>query len=276
MQSVRAFALRYGLPAVFAFLFLGWLGVGDGSWRLVAAPGGPLGGVPAPAGGGSEGDAMEDVVFVDVFPDGQPAGKWEPFPHFNLDNLRGARDPSAPSGGGIGVLSNDNAGGFAALSYAATPPLAEFRLETWLRVQVTQAERGPLNGVAFLVDPQQASYYRIASDFSGREPSLSLAYVGRDTNNFPQYLMRWRGSQLPGGVPRESGWHRLAVEVREGRAEIWWDGEQLPGGPFLVDRIAAGQVGVYATFTGGRGRAETMVDDFRLRGRPAAAGGSEV
>lgn len=65
-------------------------------------------------------------------------------------------------------------------------------------------------------------------------------------------------------APAQTGWHRVAIAVADGRAEIWWDGQKLPGGPFVVDRVLAGQVGVYATFTGGRGRAETMVDGFAV------------
>lgn len=40
---------------------------------------------------------------------------------FFLDNLKAVKDKSAPDGdGGVGVLRNSNAGGFAALSYAVT------------------------------------------------------------------------------------------------------------------------------------------------------------
>jgi hypothetical protein len=210
--------------------------------------------------------AEPGVVFADTFPGGGPELRWRAFPFFNGDNLEGAPDPAAPDGDdGIGVLTNDRVGGFAALAFVDAPPVADYRLETWLRAQVVEGERRPLNGVVFGVDPEGGRYYRVAADFSGANPLLSLAYVGQDTNNFPVYLMRWRADDLPGGLPRETAWHRLAIEVVDGQAEVYWDGEKLAGGPFAVDRVREGQVGVYATTTGGLGRAETAVDGFVLR-----------
>jgi hypothetical protein len=210
--------------------------------------------------------AEPDVVFADTFPGGRPELRWRAFPFFNGDNLEGAPDPAAPDGDdGVGVLTNDRVGGFAALAYVDAPPVADYRLETWLRAQVIEGERRPLNGIVFGVDPEGGRYYRVAADFSGENPLLSLAYVGKDTNNFPVYLVRWRAEDLPGGAPRETGWHRLAIEVVDGRGEVYWEGEKLPGGPFEVDRVREGQVGVYATTTGGLGQAETAVDGFVVR-----------
>ena len=67
--------------------------------------------------------------------------------------MRGTIDDTSPEGEpGVGVLDNKNAGGFAALSYASTNSLSDFYLETWIYAQVTRGEKGPLNGIAFLID----------------------------------------------------------------------------------------------------------------------------
>jgi hypothetical protein len=93
---------------------------------------------------------MTDVITIrDSFTGGKPELAWRPYPYFNKDTLKGAIDRSSPEGEpGVGVLDNRNAGGFAALSYADTPPLAGFHLETWLHVQVSAEEKGALNGIA--------------------------------------------------------------------------------------------------------------------------------
>lgn len=115
-----------------------------------------------------------------------------PIPIFNQDNLRCTIDEISPEGElGMGVLDNKNAGGFAALSYASTNSLSDFYLEAWIHAQVTRGEKGPLNGIAFRIDTVSGNFYRLATQFMGAEPALSLAYVGRETN--PQYLKRWRG-----------------------------------------------------------------------------------
>ena len=205
------------------------------------------------------------AIIQDSFTGGKPELAWHPYPYFNHDNLKGEIDPSSPEGEpGVGVLDNGNAGGFAALSYADTRPLEDFYLETWLHVQVTEEEKGSLNGIAFRVDPVRDKYYRFATHFAA-EPSLSLAYVGKDTRHFPVIVAEWKAAALPGGPPKRSGWHRVLIEVKNDAAEISWDSIRLPGGPFRLDRIGSGYVGVYATYTGGRGIAATKIDGLRVR-----------
>ncbi|MGH7929896.1 MAG: hypothetical protein ACREQV_19105 [Candidatus Binatia bacterium] len=206
------------------------------------------------------------AMIQDSFTGGTPEIAWRPYPYFNHDNLKGEIDPSSPEGEpGVGVLDNGNAGGFAALSYADTRPLEDFHLEMWLHVQLTEEEKGSLNGIAFRVDPVRDKYYRFAAHFTA-EPSLSLAYVGKDTRHFPVVVAEWKAAALPGGAPKRSGWHRVMIDVENDAAEIFWDSMRLPGGPFRLDRIGSGYIGVYATYTGGRGIAETKIDGLRVRG----------
>jgi hypothetical protein len=204
-------------------------------------------------------------IFIrDSFTRGRPELGWAPYPYFNHDNLRGELDPSSPTGEpGIGVLDNKNVGGFAALSYAKTEPFADFHLETWIFVQVVQEEKGPLNGIAFRVDPGEDKFYRLAAHLTA-DPSLTLGYVGKDSQHFPVYLAQWKAATLPGGAPKQSGWHRLVIDVKNDQAEIFWDGSKLSGGPFQLDRSGSGYVGVYATTTGGLGIAETKIAGFQV------------
>jgi hypothetical protein len=204
-------------------------------------------------------------IIRDSFTGGIPDLTWRPYPHFNRDNLKGEIDPSSPEGEpGVGVLDNGREGGFAALSYADTPSLEDFRLEVWVYVQVTREPKGALNGIAFRIDPAADKYYRFASHFTA-EPELSLAYVGKDTNHFPVIVAEWKAAALPDGAPKQSGWHRVVIDVNNNMAEISWDSNRLPGGPFRLDRIRSGYIGVYATYTGGRGFAETKIDGLLIR-----------
>ena len=223
---------------------------------------------PGPPSGSSMqtgGDSEAAYVFRDDFQNGKPQLDWRPFPGFNQDNVKGSRDSTSPAEDkGVGVLTNANAGGFAALSYVDREVPRDFVVETWLYTTVASDQKGALNGVAFRVDPAGERFYRVAALFAA-DPSLSLAYVGRDTQNYPVSIRVWHADEIPGGVPTESGWHRLRIDVVGDRAEIFWDGAKLPGGPFTIDRVDSGYVGVYATYTGGLGRAETRVDDFAVR-----------
>ena len=211
--------------------------------------------------------AAENLTFQDHFPDGKPELRWAPFPYFNLDNLEGAKDFKAPDGdNGIGILKNANAGGFASLSYAVTTQMDNFYLESMVFCPVTEGTKGPLSGIAFLIDPIKGSFYRLVSDFNTNDPTLNLAYVGIDTKNFPVYLKYWDSKEIPGGIPKESGWHKMALKVKDGMiTNVYWDEKELNGGPFQVDKIPKGFVGVYTNFVGGLGESTTKVDSFILR-----------
>jgi hypothetical protein len=207
-----------------------------------------------------------NLLFMDAFANGKPQLRWAPYPYFNLDNLQGLKTSAAPDAdNGIGVLRNGNAGGFASLSYAVTRQVAVFHLESMVYCPVTEGAKGPLTGIAFLIDPIGCRFYRFVSDFNNNAPTLNIAYVGQDTRNFPVYLKFWDATEIPGGVPGESGWHKMAVSVKDGILTAYWDGRELNGGPFFVDRIARGFMGVYTNYVGGLGEAATKVDSFILK-----------
>jgi hypothetical protein len=207
-----------------------------------------------------------NLLIRDAFTKGEPQQRWAPYPYFNLDTLQGVKTSAAPDGdNGIGILTNANTGGFASLSYAVTRQVADFHLESMVYCTVTKGGKGPLTGIAFLVDPIRGRFYRLVSNFNTKDPTLNLAYVGRDTRNFPVYLKIWDARQLFNGTPEESGWHKMAVRVEEGMATIYWDGRQLEGGPFVVDRISTGFAGIYTNYVGGFGEAATKVDAFSLK-----------
>lgn len=205
-------------------------------------------------------------IYKDSFPNGNPELRWSFFPYFNLDNIDGARDTKAPDGdNGIGILKNTNAGGFASLSYAVTRQMENFYLEAMIYCAVTVGSKGPLAGIAFLIDPIKGSFYRVVCDFKTNDPTINLAYVGLDTRNFPIYLKFWGPKDIPGGIPKESGWHRIAVRVKNEKVSVFWNGKELIGGPFDVDKIKKGFAGVYANYVGGLGEATTKVDNFILK-----------
>ena len=175
-----------------------------------------------------------EPLIRDSFITGTPELQWLPYPHFNQDTLRGTIDNTSPEGEpGVGLLDNKNAGGFAALSYPKTAPLSDFYLEAWIYAQVTHGEKGPLNGIAFRIDTVAGNFYRLAT-------------------------------QIPGGAPQSSGWQKIAIAVQGNKAEVSWNDAKLPDGPFPIDRVQSGFIGVYANFVGGLGHAETKIDALRV------------
>ncbi len=208
----------------------------------------------------------QDIVIKENFPDGKPELRWSFYPYFNLDNLEGVRDSKAPDGdNGIGILRNSNAKGFASLSYAVTRQMENFYFEALIFCPVTEGRKGPLSGIAFLIDPIIGNFYRLVCDFKKDDPTINLAYVGLDTRNYPVYIKFWSSKDLTDGIPKESGWHKMAVRVKAGVATVYWDNIELKGGPLIVDKIKRGFIGIYTNFVGGLGEATTKVDSILLK-----------
>jgi len=188
------------------------------------------------------------------------------FPFFNQDNLRAVKVDDAPdTDGGVGALTNQNVGGFASLSYAVTPPLKNFSLSALVYCPITDSDKAPLAGIAFLIDPVEGNFYRVVCDFKTKDPTINLAYVGRQTLNYPVFLMFWGPKEIPGGVPQKPGWHKMEVRVKEGKTAVYWNDKRLAGGPFDTGHIERGYVGVYTNFVGGLGDAAAIVDAFTLK-----------
>ncbi|MBI2954335.1 MAG: hypothetical protein HYY30_08480 [Chloroflexi bacterium] len=207
----------------------------------------------------------DTILFEEHFADGELALNWQTFPFFSPDLIRPVSRFDAPDGDGwVGLVTNETFGGFASLSYAGEETLADHFVEAWVYTEVPPDQQAPIHGIAVRVDPKGNRFYRLAAQF-GAEPRISLAYVGRDINNFPDYLRTWSAAEIPGGAPSSSGWHRMGLRVEGDSFWAFWDDQELPGGAITDGRIENGYFGVYDNFVGGQQVAQTLVDAITVR-----------
>lgn len=207
----------------------------------------------------------QEIIYFEEFTKGGTKLPWVSFPYYFLDNLEVEEDSSSPGRDSyVGVLRNKNVGGFAALSYVLTDPIKEFHLETYIFCHISHSPKGPLCGIAFLIDPVEGNFFRIVCDFNSRDPSINLAFVGERTRHFPAYLKFWRPNSIPGGIPKNSSWNKIAIQVKNGRAKFFWNGLELEGEVDLKVK-EGGYIGVYANYTGGLGSAQTKIDSFIIK-----------
>lgn len=204
-------------------------------------------------------------IFRDSFSDGVPQLNWEAFPGFSPDEMQAiSRDDTPENDGWVGRVTNQIFGGFASLSYAGHSELSDYLIEAWIYVTVTPNEQGSLHGLAVRVDPEEQRFYRFASQF-GSERKLTIAYVGRDTNNFPIFIKEWNESDIPGGAPKRSGWHKMKIRVAGNDFWAYWDDRELPDCPVSDNRISKGYFGVYTNYTGGTNVTQTLVDEVVVK-----------
>jgi hypothetical protein len=224
-------------------------------------------------------NAEDAVLFTEGFSGSSLNLNWLPFPGFNDDTLLPVLDPTTPQGDlWAGRQTNTQLGGFAAMSYAGMANMADYTIEAWVYTIVVPVEKPPLNGLAVRVDPENQQFYRLASHF-GADGRLTFAYVGSESNNFPIFLGTWKQEDIPGGLPAESGWHKMAIKCSGNQFWMYWDDQELPGCPIKDERIGSGFFGVYANYVGAKGIIETRVDAIKVRAEsgpeePAKASGN--
>lgn len=204
------------------------------------------------------------------FVSGKMSLLWNTFPTFSPDLIKPLNQPNDPNNDlWVGFVTNKALGGFASLSYAGNNALADYTMEAWVFVAVDKKSQGSIHGIAVRVDPEGLRFYRLAAQF-GEESRITLAYVGADESNFPVYLRTWREDEIPGGIPKESGWHLMKLRVEGNQMWSFWDSQDLPGGPVSDDRIKMGYFGVYTNYTGAEKVVRTYVDDIQVHVKKAA------
>ena len=206
------------------------------------------------------------VLYEEHFSGGQPQLNWQAF--FGLDDTMAVlQDNSTPEGDGwVGSVA-----GFAALAYAGTPTLTDYSVEAWVYTVVDPTTNlGPYNGLALRARPLTFEYYYFAAEFD-QDQRLRLYYVMLPDSGMPviRSLRVWSASEIPGGVPTESGWHRMRVKAVGDSLWAYFDGQELPGCPVVDDdptALTSGYFGVYAYVF--NGTAETRVDGIVVREEP--------
>ncbi len=208
------------------------------------------------------------VLYEEHFTGGQTQLDWHAF--FGLDDTMAViQDNSTPEGDGwVGQVT-----GFAAMAYAGSPTLTDYSVEAWVYTVVDPTTNlGPYNGLTIRARPLTFEYYYFAAEFD-QDQRLRLYYAMIPDSGMPvlRNLRVWTASEIPGGVPTQSSWHKLKIKAVGDSLWAYFDDQLLPGCP-IVDTdptaLTSGYFGVYAyQFSGA---AETRVDGLVVRQEPYA------
>ena len=212
------------------------------------------------------------VLYEDHFTNGQPDLEWEGFFTGN-DTLVGYADPTTPEGDGYaGKLYTEEIFG---LAYSGSEVLTDYSISAWVYTVVTPSGSGPYNGIVARLNPVTNGFYLFAADLDS-DRRLRLSWHSAP-NFMPQVIQVWYDSDIPGGLPTQSGWHHMSLNVFGDSIWVYFDNYLLPGGPFFHDSSAFGWFGVYAVNFAGT--AETKIDQIIVSSEPYAvseSGGSPI
>ncbi len=187
---------------------------------------------------------FSQVLYEEYFTDGNMQLDWYPWFTDSIgigDSMGVINDPTTPGGDSwAGRISNEYMGA-AGLTYAGASSLVDYSIEAWVYTLVTTAA-GPYNGIAIRMNPSTRYLYRLVSDFDN-SARLRLGLIGYQ--GYPVVLRDWSSSEIPGGVPSSSSWHKLKLKVVADSIWAYYDEQMLPGCPIINDSVSSGYFGVY-------------------------------
>ena len=146
----------------------------------------------------------------------------------------------------MGQLANHVSGGNVGQSYAGSQEWQDFYLSAQVYIPVDEAV---YYGLEFRVDSSSlTSGYQFVARFKpGGMVTERLRFRLRPAANpgMPSVIRDWEAADIPGGIPTESGWHRMAVLAKDHRFWFWFDGQELPGCPITDFSTLKGAIGAY-------------------------------
>jgi len=187
----------------------------------------------------------QQVLFEETFANGSLQNVW--YPGYNGNNMEVEFMSGNPSGDSwVGKLGNDLSGGAVGESFSGEPTWTDFYYEAWVYVPVDTPSAGTYYGLEFRVDSVgNSSAYQFVARFKEDLPDRKLRFRYRPSSGFPSVLKDWEPADIPGGIPDTAAWHHMAVEAIGNQFRFFFNGNELPGGPFTDETLSGGWVGAY-------------------------------
>lgn len=179
------------------------------------------------------------VLYEEYFTGGVAQLQWDPWVDPSVMTV--VSDPTTPGGDSwIGCVSNDAAP--IAAVFSGDYGLNDYSVEAYIFTEVAAA-MGPYNGICIRIDTATGvnSLYQLISDFDN-DARLRLRHI---TGATPTVIRDWSSGEIPGGVPSTSSWHKFKLTVIADSIWAYYDDVELPGCPYIDDRVTKGYFGIY-------------------------------
>jgi len=184
--------------------------------------------------------SAQDTLYTETVANGSLQNTWYPGFGGLSNNMEAEFMSGNPSGDSwVGKLGNDLSGGLVGQSFSGDPTWTDFYFEAWVYIPLTE---GTYYGLEFRVDSVgNTSGYQ----FLARVTAQTLRFRARtDVVPIP-VIKEWTSAEIPGGFPTTDGWHKMAVEAIGNQFRFFFDGNELPGGPYSDDTFSSGWIGTY-------------------------------
>jgi len=195
----------------------------------------------------------QQTLFSETFAGGVLENPW--YPGFLSSGVGNTIEPAAfpgnPSGDGwAGKLTTDRPdSGGVAQSFSGDSTLSDFYMEANLYIPAGGSLMiAEYLGIEFRIDSTGlTSAYQLVTSF---RPATKRIRFRKREGATPTVFRDWSAAEIPGGVPADSGWHKLGVRAVGNQFWLYYDDQELPGCPYSdttsTPHFTQGYIGVYA------------------------------
>ncbi len=215
-----------------------------------------------------------DTLYTETFANGSLQNTW--YAGFNTSGVAPLIEPHMwsgnPSGDGwVGRLTTNRPdSGQVGENFSGTGTYTDFYLEAKFFLPIDPTFMGvEYYGLEFRVDSSGlSSGYQFLANFNSMTPRLRFRKRPSDSPATPVAIKDWMSSEIPGGIPSTSGWHKLAVKAVGNNFWFYFDDQELPGCPYSDTTssplFTQGFIGVYTFYLDFMGYDTTnlIVDDI--------------
>lgn len=184
----------------------------------------------------------QTTLYSETFANGTLQNPWYAGFSGASNNMEAEAYPGNPSGDGwVGRLGNDISRS-ASSALSGDPTWSDFYFEAMVFLRPDSAF---YYGIEFRVDSSNVSRgYNFVAQLNPAFGPTRLRFRTRDGVT-PTVIRNWNSNEVPGGLPTQPGWHKMAVEAVGNQFRLFFNDSELPGGPFIDDTYANGFIGTY-------------------------------
>ncbi len=202
--------------------------------------------------------SAQTVLYSESFAGNALHETW--FPVWGDENIiLPVADANAPDGDGyVGELARGEYSVATACVGDASLP-NDYTVEAMIYTSVSDTALGPYDAIVARMDTSNGGhhYYYFRADFDTDARLQLRKYPGG--SGYGDDILNWT-TDVPGGIPSASSWHKMALTVQGDQLYAWWDGQLLPGCPVTDTYVASGYAGVYTYSL----KVSMKVDDFKV------------
>jgi hypothetical protein len=213
----------------------------------------------------------QTTLYTETFSEGALDNPWYPGFGGISKSMEVKEFPSPTGDNWVGSLATDTLVSLVASSFSGDITWTNYRYEAQVYIETDSAfyygleirvdSTGETTGYNYVIQANP-NFGPTRIRFRRRDGSSAMSLVS---------IKDWTQFEIPGVIPTSNGWHKMAIEAVGNEFKIFFDDQELPGGPFVDTTYANGLIGTYTFSTDTSVNMHLKIDDIVVQTVPPNA-----